>query len=83
MSIATASLLGFLMLSVLTVTVNGFSIRLLCEYPSSELCKLMHQRLNNLIRFENDVGDPNLRHINVQEEDFGDSQELRNPLEGK
>lgn len=87
MSIVTVSFLGFLIFLLSNVTVNGSLIRLLCQYPNSELCKI-HQRLYNLNRY-NVLSDANSRYANVEEEPLfvssfdEDTQNLRNQLEGK
>lgn len=78
MSIVAASFLGFLIL--LLTNVNGSLIRLFCQYPNSELCK-MHHRLYNANRY-------NSRYINVEEEplfvsSFDDETDnLNNQFEG-
>lgn len=87
MSIVAASLLGFLIFFLSNVTVNGSLIRLFCQYPNSELCK-MHHRLTDLNRY-NVVSDLNSRYPIVEEEPFfvnsfdEDTQNLRNQFQGK
>lgn len=87
MSIVTAPFLGFLIFLLSNVTVNGSLVRLLCQYPNSELCK-MHQRLFNANRY-NVLSDANSGYANVEEEPVfvslfdEDTQNLRNQLEGK
>lgn len=45
-SFVAVSFHGLLILLLTNVTVNGSLIRLFCQNPSSEICK-MHQRRNN------------------------------------
>lgn len=87
MSIVAVSFHGFLIILLSNVVVNGSLIRLFCQHPNSELCK-MHHRRNSLNRYFT-VTDHNSEVAQVNDEPLliktidEDINKLRDQLEGK